>query len=684
MNFASTDILNHLVSQTIITLKQLKHVHARIIRFNLLHDNYLINILLRLSFNFTSQHNNNNYSQLVFTQTPNPNTYVYNTFIRGLVSNNQFHESIETFYSMRVIGFLPNSFTFPFVLKACGKVLDLNLGVNLHTLMVKVGFDVDMRTGLVCCYAKCGRLDYACKVFDEMPEKNVVCLGAIVGGYVDAGRYNDAVAVFKRLVMGGTGLRPDSFVIVRVLSACSKVGDLENVEWLDGCMRGFSIGRNIFVGTALVDAYAKCGNMEKAVVAFDQMVEKDAVTWGAMIQGYASNGKPKEALDVFYRMRNDNINPDCYTIVGVLSACSSLGALDLGESALTLVNKNEFLYNPVVGTALIDMYAKCGKMGRAWRVFREMKLKDVIVWNAAITGLAMSGETRVLFGVLGQMEKLGFHPDGKTFIGILCGCVHGGLVDDGKQYFNNMKRVYSVTPSIEHYGCMVDLLGRAGLLNEAHLLIKDMPMEPNAIVWGALLNGCRLHRDTELAEYVLKCLIELEPWNSGNYVLLSNVFSDNKKWEEAQRIRSTMIHRNIKKIPGCCWIEVNGIVHEFLVGDTYHPMSERIYAKLSELTKEVKQQMGYTPTTEFALYDVEDEEKEHFLNCHSEKLAIVFGLISTKPGDVIRVVKNIRVCGDCHVAIKHFSKITGREISLRDNSRFHTFIDGSCSCGDYW
>ncbi|KAK9054897.1 hypothetical protein SSX86_025976 [Deinandra increscens subsp. villosa] len=675
----STEIKTRLL-QGITSFNQLKHLHARLLRFDLLHDNYLLNILLRCTFNFTA---NTHYSQLLFSHIQQPNSYVWNTLIRGLVSHDQFHESIKQFYSMRQFGFLPNYFTFPFVLKSCTRVLDFRLGVELHTIMVKVGFDWDVfaTTGLVCFYAKCGRLDDACKVFDEMPEKNSVSWTAIIGGYIESGRFVEALDVFRRLL--DMNLRPDSFTLVRILSACSRLGDLRTAEWVDSCITDLGIGKNIFVGTAFVDTYGKCGSMEKALATFDQMLEKDAVTWGAMIQGYASNGKPKEALDVFYRMKNDNIKPDCYTIVGVLSACSSLGALELGEWARTLVDKNEFLYNPVVGTSLIDMYAKCGQMGSAWKVFKEMKEKDLIVWNAVITGLGMTGQTKILFGLLGQLEKLGIHPDGKTFIGILCGCTHAGLVNDGKRYFNNMKRVFSLTPSIEHYGCMVDLLGRAGLLDEAHILIKGMPMEPNAIVWGALLSGCRLHKDTQLAEYVLKRLIELEPWNSGNYVLLSNIFSANKKWEDAENIRSTMSQRCIRKIPGCCWIEVNGIVHEFLVGDKSHPMSERIYAKLSELTMGLKQ-MGYVPTTEFVLFDVEDEEKEHFLGCHSEKLAIAFGLISTKPGDVIRVVKNIRVCGDCHMAIKLFSKITGREIVLRDNNRFHSFIDGSCSCGDYW
>lgn len=603
--------------------------------------------------------------------------------IRGLVSNDCFDDAIEFYGLMRSEGFLPNNFTFPFVLKACARLLDLQLGVKIHTLVVKGGFDCDVfvKTSLVCLYAKCGYLEDAHKVFDDIPDKNVVSWTAIISGYIGVGKFREAIDMFRRLLE--MNLAPDSFTIVRVLSACTQLGDLNSGEWIHKCIMEMGMVRNVFVGTSLVDMYAKCGNMEKARSVFDGMPEKDIVSWGAMIQGYALNGLPKEAIDLFLQMQRENVKPDCYTVVGVLSACARLGALELGEWVSGLVDRNEFLYNPVLGTALIDLYAKCGSMSRAWEVFKGMKEKDRVVWNAIISGLAMNGYVKISFGLFGQVEKLGIKPDGNTFIGLLCGCTHAGLVDEGRRYFNSMYRFFSLTPSIEHYGCMVDLLGRAGLLDEAHQLIRNMPMEANAIVWGALLGACRIHRDTQLAELALKQLIELEPWNSGNYVLLSNIYSANLKWDEAAKVRLSMNEKRIQKPPGCSWIEVDGIVHEFLVGDKYHPLSEKIYAKLDELTKKMKV-AGYVPTTDFVLFDIEEEEKEHFLGCHSEKLAIAFGLISATPTAVIRVVKNLRVCGDCHMAIKLISSITGREITVRDNNRFHCFREGSCSCNDYW
>ncbi|PQP94181.1 putative pentatricopeptide repeat-containing protein [Prunus yedoensis var. nudiflora] len=661
------------------SFKHLKHAHARLLRLGLDQDHYLLNMVLRSGFDFGHA----NYSRLIFHQTTQPNIFLWNTMIRGLVSADCFDGAIQFYSSMRTKGFLPNSFTFPFVLKACARHSDFYFGLNIHTLVVKTGFDFDVyvKTSLLCWYAKCGYLEHAHKVFNDIPDKNMVSWTAIICGYIGAGQYKEAIDTFRRLLE--MGLTPDSFSVVRVLSACGKLGDLSSGEWIDTYITKIGMGKNVFVATSLVDLYAKCGQMMKARGVFDGMHEKDIVSWSSMILGYASNGLPKEAIDLFFQMQKENLKPDCYAMVGFLSACARLGALELGDWASSLIDIHEFFMNPVLGTALIDMYAKCGSMVQAWEVFQGMKKRDHVVWNAAMSGLAMNGHVKAVFGLFGQVEKNGIRADGNTFMGLLCGCSHAGLVDEGRRYFNNMSSVFSLTPTIEHYGCMVDLLGRAGLLDEAYSLIKTMPMKANSVVWGALLGGCRLHAHIQFAELVLKQLIELEPWNSAHYVLLSNIYSASQKWDEAAYTRSRMNEQGMKKIPGCSWIEVNGVVYEFLVGDKSHALSEKIYTKLDELAKELKL-AGYVPTTDFVLFDIEEEEKEHFLGCHSEKLAIAFGLISTAPKDTIRVVKNLRVCGDCHEAIKLISKITERQIILRDNNRFHCFIDGSCSCKNYW
>ncbi|XP_062183163.1 putative pentatricopeptide repeat-containing protein At3g08820 [Phragmites australis] len=373
----------------------------------------------------------------------------------------------------------------------------------------------------------------------------------------------------------------------------------------------------------------------------------------------------------------------CYTVVGALSACTRLGALDLGRRAVEVLHWDEFLDNPVLGTALIDMYAKCGSTCDAWTVFQQMRKRDIIVWNAMILGLGMTSHGKTALALVGQMEKSGMTLNDNTFIGLLCSCTHTGLVQDGRRSFFNMTQSYHISPRIEHDGCMVDLLSRAGLLEEAHQLIEDMPMQANAVVWGALLGGCKIHRDADLAEHVLKQLIWLEPWNSGNYAMLSNIYYNSGRWEDAAKLRLEMKANGVEKVPASSWVEFSGKVHEFHVGDKSHPLSDQIYAKLDELGMGMKA-MGYKPTTEVVLFDTEDEEEEHTLVDHSEKIAIAFSLLTTGPGETIRVTKNLRVCSGCHTAIKLISRITHHEIIVRDNNRFHCFRDSHCSCNDYW
>lgn len=662
------------------SLIELKAVHAAVLGLGLHKDTTLLDSILRYALGF----GNTAYTQLLFHQTQHPTIHLWNTMVRGLVCNDRFPEAIDMYRRMRRQGFQPNHFTLPFVLKASARVSDLRLGKTLHAVVVRSGFDCDVfaKTSLLALYAKSGQLEDAHKVFDDIPEKNIVSWTAIVTGYIDCRKFKEAIHLFRQL-LSSTDLIPDGFMVVRVLSACAQLGDLNSGEWIDNYVKDIGLGRDLFVGTALIDMYAKCGSMDNAQKVFDQMPERDEVSWSSIIQGYASNSLPKESVDMFLQMHNNNLNPDCFSMVGVLNACARMGALELGEWASTLMDRSEFLKNPILGTALIDMYAKCGKVAQSWAIFNNMRNKDRVLWNAMMSGLAMHGHVQAVFGIFGLFEKIGILPDKNTFVGLLCTCTHAGLVPEGRRYFKAMSHVYALSPTIEHYGCMVDLLSRSGLLNEAHQLILAMPVEPNTVVWGALLSGCRLHRDTHLAEHVLKQLLHLEPWNSGNYVQLSNIYSRSHRWEDAEKIRSRMNSGGIRKVPGYSWIEVHGIVHEFLVGDKNHTLSDEIYEKLNDVMKGIKAE-GYVPTTDFVLFDIEEEEKEQFLGWHSEKLAIAFGLISLESERPIRVVKNLRVCGDCHEAIKLISKITGREIIVRDNNRFHCFIDGSCSCNDYW
>jgi len=360
-----------------------------------------------------------------------------------------------------------------------------------------------------------------------------------------------------------------------------------------------------------------------------------------------------------------------------------LAALEYGKEVHEDIKRSGFQSDVYVGTALVDMYAKCGSITDARNVFDIMSKRDVVSWNAMIAGYAMHGCGKEAIEIFEQMEHSTSKPNNATFVGVLSACCHAGLVDEGWKYFDYMSKLYSITPVLDHYCCMADLLGRAGYLDEAYDFINRMPVKPDATVWSSLLAACRIHSNAELGEQVAECLFELDPTDAATYVLMSNIYAAAGRWDDIKKIRALMKERKVEKKPGSSWIEVNNKVYAFLVGDTSHPQLQEIYLKLDALSGEMKE-AGYVSDTRFVLQDVEEEQKEHILGYHSEKLAIAFGLMNTYPGTPIRVVKNLRVCGDCHCAIKFISRIAAREIVVRDANRFHHFRNGQCSCGDYW
>ncbi|KAM7515301.1 hypothetical protein LguiA_004884 [Lonicera macranthoides] len=516
---------------------------------------------------------------------------------------------------MLLSGFEPNSYTFPFLLKACAKVGAIREGKQVHGHVLKLGFECDVfvHTSLINMYAQNGELGCARLVFDRSYHRDAV-----------------------------------SF-------------------------------------TALVTGYTLMGYLDEARQLFDEMSVRDVVAWNAMIAGYAGMSHYKEALGLFRQLQLSDLQPNDITFLGVLPACAHLGALDLGKWIHAYIDKNIHSFtNASLWTSLIDMYAKCGSIEAAQQVFNDMKPKTSSSWNAMISGLAMHGHAHEALALFAKMANKGFEPDDITFVGVLSACSHTGLVDIGRQQFSSMRKDYNVSPKLQHYGCMVDLLGRAGLFDEAEHLIKSMGMNPDSAIWGSLLGACRVHGNAELGEYAAFRLLELDPGNTGAHVLLSNIYAKAGRWNDVARIRTKLNDEGIKKVPGCTSIEVDGVVHEFLVSDRSHPRSKDIYRMLDEIDT-LLEIAGYVPNTSEVLYDIDDEEwKEEALCQHSERLAIAYGLIGTKPGATLRIVKNLRACVNCHSATKLISKIFRREIIARDSNRFHHFKNGSCSCMDYW
>ncbi|PON86323.1 DYW domain containing protein [Trema orientale] len=402
-----------------------------------------------------------------------------------------------------------------------------------------------------------------------------------------------------------------------------------------------------------------------------------------MIAGYVQCGKPKEATNLFLEMEKVGLKPNEVTVVAVLAACADLGDLYLGRRIHEYSSRSGFGKDVRVSNTLIDMYVKCGCLEDAQEVFHEMEERTVVSWSAMIQGLAIHGKAEEALRLFSEMIRAGVKPNWVTFLGLLHACSHMGLIDEGRNFFAGMTRDYGIVPRIEHYGCMVDLLSRAGLLQDAHEFIKNMPIKPNGVVWGALLGGCKVHKNIALAEEAIRHLSELDPLNDGYYVVLSNIYAQAERWEDTAQVRKLMRDRGVKKTPGWSSITVDGICHEFVAGDESHPQALEIFQTWGKLLEKMKLR-GYVPNTSVVLLDMEEAEKVKFVYRHSEKLALVFGLMTTAAGTPIHIRKNLRVCEDCHEAFKLISAIVNREIVVRDRNRFHCFKDGSCSCRDYW
>lgn len=444
--------------------------------------------------------------------------------------------------------------------------------------------------------------------------------------------------------------------------------------------------RDVVSWTQLIAAYARIGDMDSAQDLFDELPVKDMVAWTAMVTGYAQNAMPKKALEFFRVLREKGVETDQITLIGVISACAQLGVSGYANWIRDIAESSGFgpSSNVLVGSALIDMYCKCGNVGEAYKVFKGMRERNVFSYSSMIVGFAIHGRARFAIKLFYEMLETGIKPNHVTFLGVLTACTHAGMVDQGQQLFATMEECYGVAPTATHYACMADLLGRAGHLEKALRLVETMPMAPNAAVWGALLGASHIHGNLDVAQIASSHLFELEPDNLGNYLLLSNTYASAGRWDDVSRVRKLMREKQVKKFPGCSWVEAkNGVVHEFFAGDRKHPEINEIKKVLDDLLERLKA-IGYQPKLNSVPYDIDDEGKRLLLMAHSEKLALAFGLLSTDAGSTIKIMKNLRICEDCHIVMCGASKVTGRKIVVRDNMRFHHFLNGACSCSNFW
>lgn len=452
---------------------------------------------------------------------------------------------------------------------------------------------------------------------------------------------------------------------------------------------GFDV--DVLLQTTLLDAYAKCGDLDNACKLFEEMPNRDIASWNALISGLAQGNRPYEALKLFNSMREGNddgggiMMPNEVTVLGALSACSQLGAIKEGDKVCEYIRRSCLDENVIVCNAVIDMYSKCGVVEKAYSLFEAMRCsRSTITWNTMIMGFAMDGNGVKALQLFNRMAggSTGPMPDEVTYLAALCACNHAGMVDEGVRLFELMEK-HGVSKNVKHYGSVVDLLGRAGRLDEAYKTIESMPMFPDVVLWQTLLGASKTYGNVEMAEKASRKLVEMGSSTCGDFVLLSNVYAAHQRWNDVGRVREAMKTRDVKKVPGFSYTEMNGVIIQFFNGDKSHPNWREIYGKLEEIRFKIRE-VGYEPETNYVLHDIGHEEKENALSYHSEKIAVAFGLISTDERSPININKNLRICGDCHVVIKLVSKLYDREIIVRDRTRFHRFKEGTCSCRDYW
>ncbi|CAI9104244.1 OLC1v1002876C1 [Oldenlandia corymbosa var. corymbosa] len=577
--------------------------------------------------------------------------------------------------------------------------------------------DVSSWNGMISLHMQSGEVDLALTLFEQMKERDIVSWNLLITGCNQHGFDVKALEIFSTMLKD-TKIIPDRYALASALSACASTKNVSVGRQIHGhivrtsfntsgavgnaliCMYSrcgcvenahrivIQTGRsnlNVIAFTALLDGYVKLGDINPARQIFDSLAERDVVVWTAMLVGYVQNGSHNEAMALFRLMMiRDGEKPNSYTLAAILSSISSLASLNHGKQIHAVAIRILEASPASLDNALINMYAKAGNILYAKKIFSlSHQRKDAISWTSMIIALAQHGLAKEAIHLFENMLECDSKPDHITYVGVFSACTHAGLVEDGRRYYKMMQEVHDIVPTSSHCACMIDLLGRAGLLHEALEFIEKMPVEPDAIAWGSLLAACKIHKNAELAKVAAENLLKIDPDNGGAYSALANAYSACGRWREAAGVRKSMKLKQVKKEQGFSWIQIKNEVHAFGVEDGLHPQRDAIYQLMEKIWKEIKK-MGYIPDTDSVLHDLDPELKEQILKHHSEKLAIAFGLLNTPENATLRIMKNLRVCNDCHSAIKFISKLVNREIILRDATRFHHFQGGVCSCRDYW
>lgn len=560
-----------------------------------------------------------------------------------------------------------------------------------HAQFIKLGQDGDPRcaSSLIasCALSEWGSMEYAVSIFRRAAAPTTYDVNTLIRGHVLAGDPLAAVLLYKEMKEEEEeGFQGDNFTFTFLLKACARLAAAGEGRQLHGQAHKLGFHGDRFIQNSLISLYGRCGEVALAGAVFERMgAQRNLASWSALMAALTRAGRWAECLALYGRMKSEGWRAEESALGSVLGAAAHLGALEIGRRAHGCLLRTAAGWSSVVAqTSLLDMYMKCGSFERGMRVFGAIEEKNLWTYSAVISGLALHGDGEGALRVFAGMLAEGLRPDGAVYVGVLTACARRGMLAEGRRYFEMMRREHGVAATKQHYACMVDLLARAGKVEEAHELVLEMPEEPHDVVWRCLLSACRVHGKVELGELAARKLMEMGTGNVGDYLLLSNLYARAGRWEEAAAVRTAMVDGGLPQAAGTSAVEAAGMLHSFVSQDRSHPQSRRIYEMLREVEWQLRFE-GYSPeTSQVAVVDGGEEEKRRALAGHSQKLAIAFGLISTHHGSPIRIVRNLRMCGDCHTYSKLVSKVFGRELVVREPGRFHHFKEGTCTCGDYW
>ncbi|KAG6532860.1 hypothetical protein ZIOFF_006718 [Zingiber officinale] len=609
----------------------------------------------------------------------------WNAIISGLVQNGEFEAAISLFRRMSVS---PNRITCLSLLSAIASVPSLRLGKEVHAWLIRSGLNSETAIGnsLIAMYGKCsedvqkGRL-----IFEMLPCPDVISWNSMLSGYAQNGEFISFYKVFEE--MQSSGSSPDLHTLTILLCALSP-------DSLVSCklgreIHGYLLRReaelpvSLSVYNALLTMYSNFGRICDAEKVFKGLNELDSFTFNSMIDGLSNNDLCHDAMALFVEMHRQGFPLESSTLSIVLTVCSKMVSVELGKQLHAFAVK-QCLHASIVSqsgslsvdNALVSMYSKCGSLNDAIRVFQRMEKRDVVSWTAMITGCAQHGAANGSFEFFGEMRNSGIYPNSITYLGLLTACAHAGLVEEGKQYFGLLIKECKCQPSIEHYACMVDLFGRSGQFQQSEAMVQlaTSRMKQNSEsclrLWKVLLGACHSHRQLDLGISIGSRILDSNPDDETTHVLLSNLYAAFGLWHDAISIRRLMKEKGLKKEAGCSWVETGNRKHVFVAADDFHENRKEIYEKLDELDNKCRR-IGYVPATKYVLHDVDKLQKEAILRNHSERLAVSFALLSSaKTKGVVRVIKNLRVCEDCHNWMKFACEVEGVEIVLRDSRRY--------------